>query len=1291
MTTWLNKHLQRFQAIILMIVMVFSVFANKASGASIPTVTASLSNHTKSVAANHSYKFQTPSGIDSPTDTITIDLSSWATGAVNSGDIDLFHGPVTGLENNNTVAAVPGVNIWGAAFAGGILTLTPPTNALPGTIAPNDYVNVYIGTNAAGGVNQLTNPATAGSYAITIGGGFGDIAYLAQAIMNSGSVSVDATVGISLQITNLNPSSVVAASGAFNMTITGIGFVTSSVGQITGVARPTIYVSSTQLLVSILASDILVAGTKQITVNNPIPGITSNQLPLTITSASTGGGGTSDTTPPVILNPQAINITQTGARIIWDTDESATSIVNYGLTNSYGATVSNGSLVISHGIDITGLSPSTTYHFRVQSADQYGNNAVSSDYAFTTLPWPPLQIYNVTSTSIADTSAIIVWDTNRPANSRVQYGLTSGLGIFTTQVGFVSNHATPLTSLTPNTLYYYRVISYDVNGIGATSTIYTFRTTYDQTPPTNITLTAVPGDKIVYLSWTHSLEPDFSGVRLIRKLGSFPTGPFDGTLVYNGLATTTIDTGLTNGVTYYYGAYAYDTNGNFASGALDDATPFAGLIPPTPTSTTTTPPLPPGPTSTPPLPPPGPTTPPATSTTPTVIPSNLQISPIYYGANGTLLLEPDAAGVRGVLSGETVFVRVQIVNIGEQAQSATILVDGQLYSLVLSADGTEFTGTFPAPASGLFPTNVRVMLVSGAFAERVDDFAVQNPGEVVEARIIAGTTPIPNATVTLYQVVNGLSYIWNGAPYGQANPILSDNDGRFVFRVPNGDYYVEVSKVGYTLQRSAVTKIERNVFGDRVELIYIPAPLFLSVCKVDCSKISYDLYIINPDGTERHTNTDYSQTIDQGEGIVLHRFEDQGQNFDYNNILIQVDKTNCEHLKFTIVGINSELKHQVRVKIFYEGEQRSDVLLASDSSEAYGQTITLNLTDDQTLCKEPVEEIIQIETIPEQVEFTILTTLDLIREPQIVTAANDFAIPAITLISLMNLGTALSLFNLLAYLQYLFTQPILLFGRMRKRRYGVVYNSLNKQPVDMAVIRLIHAETGLVVQTIVTDKQGRYIFNAKQGDYIIQAVKPQYDFPTQYLANKKSDAVFADIYHGESISLKEDGVIALNVPLDPNKPVETPRRVIYRRFLRRLQHGIAIAGITLAGVSFVISPSWFIGTVVIVQIGFYFLFRQLALPAKAQPWGHIFDANTKKPVSNAVVRIFDKQFNKLLETQLTSGSGKYGFFAEHSTYYITIEKEGYQKYTSQPLDLGSRADTAIDLNVALKRISPEKN
>lgn len=63
------------------------------------------------------------------------------------------------------------------------------------------------------------------------------------------------------------------------------------------------------------------------------------------------------------------------------------------------------------------------------------------------------------------------------------------------------------------------------------------------------------------LSWT-APSPDednsFVGARIVRKIGSAPTGINDGTIVYEGTALTYTDTGLTEGTTYYYRAFAYN-------------------------------------------------------------------------------------------------------------------------------------------------------------------------------------------------------------------------------------------------------------------------------------------------------------------------------------------------------------------------------------------------------------------------------------------------------------------------------------------------------------------------------------------------------------------------------------------------------------------------------------------------------------------------------------------------------------------------------------------------------------
>ena len=74
----------------------------------------------------------------------------------------------------------------------------------------------------------------------------------------------------------------------------------------------------------------------------------------------------------------------TSATVNWITNEAATSIVEYGLTASYGNSEAVLSLVLSHLVSLTGLQENTLYHYRVLSNDSSKNGAVSGDNTFTT-------------------------------------------------------------------------------------------------------------------------------------------------------------------------------------------------------------------------------------------------------------------------------------------------------------------------------------------------------------------------------------------------------------------------------------------------------------------------------------------------------------------------------------------------------------------------------------------------------------------------------------------------------------------------------------------------------------------------------------------------------------------------------------------------------------------------------------------------------------------------------------------------------------------------------------------
>jgi len=162
--------------------------------AALTTLSDTMSRLKISENSNHTIKFTTPSGATDIADTIEITMPAGFTiGAVVFGDMDLSHGVSTGYETELTLGAAAGAGVWGASFAGQILSLDHPTDAT-GDIALGDKVIVEIGTNAAGGSNQITNNSSADSYVISIAGDFGDDGKIGIVTLTDDQFTISGTV-----------------------------------------------------------------------------------------------------------------------------------------------------------------------------------------------------------------------------------------------------------------------------------------------------------------------------------------------------------------------------------------------------------------------------------------------------------------------------------------------------------------------------------------------------------------------------------------------------------------------------------------------------------------------------------------------------------------------------------------------------------------------------------------------------------------------------------------------------------------------------------------------------------------------------------------------------------------------------------------------------------------------------------------------------------------------------------------------------------------------------------------
>lgn len=1110
----LNRLTKSFWSVVSVIVSITMLVAAASYAATVSSANDYPTSLQTSADANHLLVFTTPSGV-SEGETVVIGFSSaFDTSAIVEDDVDVQDDGA----DLTTAANCGGAEQVSVAMASDALTITIcPGDG--GAIAAASEITVKIGTNATAsgiGANQVANPATAGTYYLSIAGTFGDSGSIALPMLVTGSVGVTGTV----------PS----AGGG---------------------------------------------------------------------SGGPSGGGCGDSAAPGISSVVVSSVTASSATVSWVTDENADTAVDYGTTDSYASgTVSDTSLTMVHSKSLSGLSEGTTYHFRVRSKDQCVNEASSSDQTFSTTDATAPIISSVSATVTSSSSATITWTTNEPATSYVNYGTTGSYGSTVGDTTLTISHSVVINGLDEGVTYHFDVVSSDASGNSTSSLDSTFVTSSNPAPTNVSNLSVVSGDGSLTIGWTNPSDDDLAGVRVLLCAAGYPSGPNDSscTVVYTGLDNSTAVSSLTNGTTYYVGVFAYDTVGQFASGALGSGTPNA------PVEEVPTPVEVPAPVATPPegeptMPvEPAPTTPtepsppiveptvpseevPAGTETPAepalpIPPTTVAAGELvpqgdvsFFVAGGLIQLEPSGSGMVNLLGNRPLQIVLQTRHITKPVSRAQLVLGASAYIMAMAQDGSTYAADVSSPGTpDDYGTAVSISYTDGTVQSITFTLEVEGDGYAFSQRD-GQTSRVGGASVTLLE--NG-TVAWDGSPYHQFNPITTLSDGQFGWYVPNTTYALSADAGGYLHAETGTFSVTDHIANGAIRM-------------------------------------------------ELHQAE---------------------------LAPPTSITETVTSNLFVAGN------IVSASLEA-------------------------VRSIP-GVEQTA--------------AVSAPAIAVATIASTIVLATS---FDLLPFLQYIFTSPFLFFRRRRRQAFGTVYNAVTKVPLDLATVRLFRmpddwnpstgsgssaaASIGRLVQSRVTDKGGRYFFLPPPGRYRISAHKGQYVFPSAYLGSLKDDGSFLDVYHGEAILVTEANAnVSANIPLDPVQAGEqrTPKQIVRRARLRMLQKVVAVSGIFLSAAFAVIRPTAFSIAMVGVQIAFYLLVHRLAAPRKPKSWGIVYDKATGRPLEHVIARVFEPKYNKLLETAVTDSKGRYTFLLGPNEYYTVYEKAGFSNAEIRPIDYRQHADPA---------------
>ncbi|QQR50515.1 fibronectin type III domain-containing protein [Candidatus Nomurabacteria bacterium] len=303
-----------------------------------------------------------------------------------------------------------------------------------------------------------------------------------------------------------------------------------------------------------------------------------------------------DTTDPVISSI-AVDPGETSATITWNTNENASSIVEYGRTISYGTTTEEDVLpmVTQHSVTITGLTQNTAYHFDVKSKDASGNTGTSSDNTFTTdaaVVIPPVTPTITSSNPISgsnNTSPKLLGSAD--SGTTVALYTTAGCTGSAVTSGTAAAFASPglTVSVADNSTTTFKATATDSSGnVSGCSAGFSYtEVTPDTTDPVISSIGVTSTQTTATITWSTN-EASSSSVDY-GTTTSYTNSTSETNISPKVTNHTVTITGLAANTLYHFSVKSKDAAGNIGASSDNFFTTLAIVLPVTPTITSANP------------------------------------------------------------------------------------------------------------------------------------------------------------------------------------------------------------------------------------------------------------------------------------------------------------------------------------------------------------------------------------------------------------------------------------------------------------------------------------------------------------------------------------------------------------------------------------------------------------------------------------------------------------------------------------------------------------------------------
>lgn len=247
-----------------------------------------------------------------------------------------------------------------------------------------------------------------------------------------------------------------------------------------------------------------------------------------------------------------------------------------------------------------------------------------------------------------------------------------------------------------------------------------------------------------------------------------------------------------------------------------------------------------------------------------------------------------------------------------------------------------------------------------------------------------------------------------------------------------------------------------------------------------------------------------------------------------------------------------------------------------------------------------------------------------------------------------------------------FSRFMSLFGILtkkskRKDDWGVVFDAQTRRPIPDVAVAIVTSNK--IVDTVVTDQEGRFGFLASPGEYVLQVAKNKYEL----YAKDEVDELYGDLYTGKPFTIKEGEMVKMNIAMETTS-------IDWKEFVqRKLAAYTSLWSVIKKDFFVILFYTGFIASAAILYfsptiLNLAIILIYLAMMIynfffKAKSFGMITNQE-KKPVPFAVISFYQEdQPDQRIAFAVSDVFGRYYQLIQNGTYLMKVQG---QSISGQP-------------------------